>query len=130
MNKAMITGRLTRDPELRKTQTDLSVCTFTVAVDRRTRKDDEAQTADFIQCVAWKGAAEFVAKHFRKGSRIGITGKLTTRSYKDRDDRTVHVTEVLVEEVEFGESRQPDRDEPRPVERQDDDDDTALPFQL
>jgi len=130
MNKAMITGRLTKDPQLRKTQTDLSVCSFTVAVDRRAKKDEEGQKADFIQCVAWKGAAEFVAKHFRKGSRIGVTGSLNSRSYKDQDDRTVFVTEIVAEEVEFGESRQPDRDEPKPVDRQDDEDDTSLPFQL
>lgn len=100
MNAISITGRLTKDIELKSTQSSLSVCTFTVAVQRPHTKE----TTDFIPCVAWRQSAEFLAKYARKGSRVGITGTLTSRVYDDgKSKRTFY--EVSVDAVELLESR-------------------------
>lgn len=100
MNAISITGRLTKDIELKSTQSSLSVCTFTVAVQRPHTKE----TTDFIPCVAWRQSAEFLAKYARKGSRVGITGTLTSRVYDDgKTKRTFY--EVSAEAVELLESR-------------------------
>ena len=88
MNKAILVGNLTRDPEQRTTSSGVAVTSFTVAVSRRYKSQDGQQQADFINCVAWRSTAEFVAKYFVKGSKIGVIG-------------TIHVTEVVADEVEF-----------------------------
>lgn len=100
MNKAILVGRLTRDPELKTTGSGVSVCSFTIAVNRRFKNADGNYEADFINCVAWRQQAELIAKHFKKGDMIGIAGSIQTRNY-DRDGTKVYVTEVVVEEIDF-----------------------------
>lgn len=105
MNKVILIGRLTKDPELRYTAgNNTAVCQFSVAVDRRFKSENQP-TADFIPCVAWRQQAEFVSKYFTKGSRIAIVGSLQVRSYDDKDGQKRFVTEVIVDEVEFCESK-------------------------
>lgn len=97
-------GRLTKDPEVRYTQSDNSMCiaSFTVAVDRRFKGE---QSADFINCVAFGKLGEHVEKYYRKGLKIALTGRLQVRNYTNRDGQKVYVTEVVVEELEFAESK-------------------------
>lgn len=100
MNRVSIIGRVTKDIELRKTTTGKSTVTFVIAVPR------DKDTADFIQCVAWNQRAELMARYVRKGNKIGISGKIQTRKYGNRDGQTVYVTEILVDEVEFLEKKE------------------------
>lgn len=104
MNKVIIMGRLTSAPELRQTQSGISSCRFTVAVNRRfaDKNTGEKQT-DFISCVAWKNTAEFITKYFNKGSMICVEGSLRTGSYKDKnhDDVTHYTTDLNVDNAEF-----------------------------
>lgn len=104
MNKVIIMGRLTADPELRQTQSGIASCRFTVAVNRRfaDRNTGERQ-ADFISCTAWRQTAEFVSRYFKKGSMICVEGSLRTGSYTDRNhpDVTHYTTDVFVDNVEF-----------------------------
>ena len=104
MNKVQLVGRLTRDPELRTTGNGISVCSFTVAVNRRFRNAQGEYEADFINCVAWRQSAELLAKYFTKGRMVGIVGSIQTRNY-EKDGQRVYVTEVTVEEVHFVESK-------------------------
>ena len=104
MNKVQLVGRLTRDPELRTTGNGVSVCSFTVAVNRRFPNAQGEYEADFINCVAWRQSAEFLAKYFAKGRMVGLVGSIQTRNY-ERDGQRVYVTEVSVDEVEFVESK-------------------------
>lgn len=101
MNKAILVGNLTRDPELRTTPNGVSTTSFTVAVNRRYKSQDGQQQTDFINCVAWRGTAEFIAKYFTKGSRIGVVGTIQTRSYEDQNGIRRYVTEVVCDEAEF-----------------------------
>lgn len=104
MNKVVLIGRLTRDPELRTTQAGTPVCTFTVAVDRRFAKKSEENnqpTADFIPIVTWGKTAEFCNQYFSKGKLIGIDGRIQTRNYEAQDGTKRYVTEVIAEAVEF-----------------------------
>ncbi|MGI6158122.1 MAG: single-stranded DNA-binding protein [Saccharofermentanales bacterium] len=150
MNKAILMGRLTRDPEIRTTQSGISVCNFTVACDRRTRGDDGTwqNTADFIPCVAWRGQAEFVNRYFSKGDRILVSGRIQPRSWEDAETgQRRYMTEVVTDEIEFCETRRSSQDrrdnEPRQARRANttvvdqggddfmeaaDEDDTMLPF--
>lgn len=110
MNKVILMGRLTRDPEVRYSQGDntMAVARFTLAVDRRGRRDangDGAQTADFINCVAFRTNAEFIEKYFRQGMRVLISGRIQTGSYTNRDGQKVYTTDVVVEEQEFADSK-------------------------
>jgi single-strand DNA-binding protein len=95
MNNINLIGRLTKDPELRKTNNGKSVATFTIAV------QDGKDKAYFIDCVAWEQQADLVSKYFTKGKQIGITGKLTNRTYDSKDGHKVKVTEVVVREITF-----------------------------
>lgn len=106
MNKVVLVGRIVRDPEVRYSQGENStaVARYTIAVDRRFKRDGEP-TADFINCVTFGKSAEFVEKYFRKGLRISISGRITTNSYTNKDGIKVYTTEVTVEEQEFAESR-------------------------
>lgn len=106
MNKVVLVGRLTRDPEVRYSQGDSStaVARYTVAVDRRFKRDNEP-TADFIPCVVFGRSAEFAEKYFRQGMRISVSGRIQTGSYTNKDGVRVYTTEVIVEEQEFAESR-------------------------
>lgn len=102
MNNVSLVGRLTKDPELKTTQSGLSVCRFTVAVDRPYSKDRQA---DFISCIAWRKTAEFIDSYFSKGQRIALTGSIQTGSYTDKDGKTVYTTDINVNNVEFCESK-------------------------
>ncbi len=97
-NKTILGGRLTATPELKTTPNGVTVCSFTVAVNRNGAKE---QTADFIDCVAWRTTAEFVSKYFTKGSSICVVGSIQTRSYTDKDGNKRKVTEINVDEVRF-----------------------------
>jgi single-strand DNA-binding protein len=104
MNKVIITGRLTADPELRQSQSGVASCKFTVACDRRfADKNTGKREADFISCLAFKNTAEFISRYFTKGKMIAVEGTLRTGSYKDKkhDDVTHYTTDVLVDNVEF-----------------------------
>lgn len=105
LNHIVIMGRLTRDPELRHTQSGIAVASFTVAVDRdySSRDSGERQT-DFINCVAWRSTGEFISKHFTKGSMIIVAGRLQVRSYADKDGNNRTAYEIVAENVYFGES--------------------------
>lgn len=107
MNKVILMGRLTRDPEVRYSQGENStaVARYTLAVDRRFRRNDDQQTADFIQCVAFGRSGEFAEKYFRKGLKIAITGRIQTGSYTNQEGQRVYTTDVVVEEQEFAESK-------------------------
>ena len=104
MNKIIITGRLTRDPETKQTQSDLTVVRFSVAVDRRIKKDGEA-TADFFNCTAFGKQAEFVQKYFSKGMKIDLTGHVQTGSYTNKEGQKVNTFDILVDDCEFGERK-------------------------
>lgn len=106
MNKVVLVGRLTRDPEVRYSQGDsaTAVARYTVAVDRRFKRDGEP-TADFIPCVVFGRSAEFAEKYFRQGMRISVSGRIQTGSYTNKDGVRVYTTEVVVEEQEFAESK-------------------------
>lgn len=106
MNKVILMGRLVKDPEVRYTQSENSTCiaSFTIAVDRKFKRDGE-QSADFINCVAFGKLGEHVERYYRKGLKTALTGRIQTRNYTNRDGQKVYVTEVVVEELEFAESK-------------------------
>ena len=103
MNKVVLIGRLTADPELRQTQSGISTCRFTVAVNRKFKNQNGEYDADFISCTAWRQTAEFVSKYFSKGKMIAVEGSLRTGSYTDKNhsDVTHYTTDVFVDGVEF-----------------------------
>jgi len=106
MNKVILMGRLTRDPEVRYTTTNNTlVCTFSIAVNRRFARQGAEQTADFFNIVAWDKTGEFCSKYFKKGQQVGVIGRLQTRNYDDKDGKKVYVTEVVAEETYFADSR-------------------------
>lgn len=108
MNKVILMGRLTRDPDIRTAtgENTMTIARYTLAVDRRTRKTDTNEpTADFISCVAFGKAAEFAEKYFHQGTRVLITGRLQTGSYTNKDGRKVYTTDVIIDEQEFADSR-------------------------
>ena len=102
MNKIMLVGRLTKDPELRYTQSGTAVTSFTLAVNRRFSKEKEA---DVINCVEWQKTGEFVAEYFKKGSALGLEGRLQVRTYDSENGQKHWVTEVVAEQVEFVERK-------------------------
>lgn len=109
MNKVILMGRLTRDPEVRYTQRNssqdsMAIARYTLAVDRRIRKEGEGN-ADFISCISFGKAAEFTEKYFRQGMKVIIAGRIQTGSYTNRDGQKVYTTDVVVEEQEFAESK-------------------------
>ena len=106
MNKVILVGRLTRDPEVRYSQGEnqTAIARYTLAVDRRFKRDGEP-TADFINCVVFGKSAEFAEKYFRQGLRVAISGRITTGSYTNKDGIKVYTTEVTVEDQEFAESK-------------------------
>lgn len=141
MNKTMLTGRLIKDPIVKYSQGENQICIsrFTLAVDRRrNRNQDEAQTADFISCVAFNKTGEFVEKYARKGMKFDVVGRIQTGNYQSKDGNTVYTTEVVVEEIEFGESKKTSQDNApaeKPVEQEEEgfmtvtqDDIDELPF--
>ena len=106
MNKVILMGRLTRDPDVRYTQGENSTCIarYTLAVDRRTKREGQ-DSADFIPCVAFGRSGEFVEKYLKKGTKMGVVGRIQTGSYTNKDGVKVFTTEVVVEEQEFAESK-------------------------
>ena len=107
INRVVLVGRLTRDVEVRKTASGLSVATFTVACDRRIARGQDGnnqQSADFISCVAWRQAADFLGSYARKGALVGVEGRIQTRNY-DRDGQKVYITEVVCDTVNLLESK-------------------------
>ena len=104
LNKVVLCGRLTADVELKNSPTGVSVCSFSLAVNRRRSKDNEQQ-ADFINCVAWRQTAEFISKYFKKGSSICVTGSIQTRTWNDNTGAKRYATEVVVDEAMFVDSR-------------------------
>ena len=103
-NLVILTGRLTGDPELKHTQNDVPVCSFTIAVNRNHRANGEQQT-DFINIVAWRQRAEFISKYFKKGSLIGIEGSIQTRKYQDKNGNNRTAFEVIVNNAQFVEGK-------------------------
>ena len=131
MNKVELIGRLTRDPEAKTTQQGTPVTRFTVAVNRKFKNADGGYDADFINCVAWRGTAEFVSKYFTKGKQIAVVGSIQTRPYEAEGQKRT-ATEVNADEVEFVGAKadtsevkqQPTLDEFQPVQL----DESELPF--
>ena len=107
MNKVILMGRLTRDPEVRYSQGDnsMAIARYTLAVDRRFNRNNDESSADFIGCVAFGRAGEFAEKYFRKGLKVLVTGRIQTGSYTNRDGVKVYTTDVVVEDQEFAESK-------------------------
>lgn len=106
MNKVILMGRLTRDPEVRYSQGDnaTAIARFTLAVDRRIKRDNEA-SADYINCVSFGRSAEFAEKYFHKGTKIVIVGRIQTGSYTNKDGQKVYTTDIVIEEQDFAESK-------------------------
>ena len=123
MNCVNLIGRLTAEPEVRYTQTNIMVTQFNLAVNRAYAKPEDKEKADFITVSAWNKTAEFVSKYFKKGTRIGISGRIQTRNYDDKDGKKVYVTEVLAEQVYFADSKKEDT-----ANNQNIIDDSDLPF--
>ena len=110
MNRVILMGRLTRDPEVRYSQGErsMAIARYTLAVDRRGRRNQDGnseQTADFINCVAFDRAGEFAERYFRQGMRVLVSGRIQTGSYTNKDGQKVYTTDVVVEECEFAESK-------------------------
>ncbi len=143
MNKAILIGNLTRDPEVRTTGSGVSVCTFTIAVNRRFANQQGVREADFINIVAWRQTAELCGRYLAKGRKVAVVGSIQTRSYDAQDGSKRYVTEVVADEVEFISSPQdgarPNRSDdiplpPEPMDNgsragvMDEVDDDELPF--
>ena len=107
MNKAILMGRLTRDPEVRYTQGEnqMAIARYTLAVDRRFNRNGDEGSADFIGCVAFGRAGEFAEKYFRKGRKMDLNGRIQTGSYENQEGQKVYTTDIVVENAEFGESK-------------------------
>lgn len=115
MNKSILVGRLTADPEIKTTTTDTKFTRFTLAVDRRFKRDGE-QTADFISCVSFGKTAEFICEHMKKGRKLGAVGRIQTGSYTNKDGNKVYTTDVVVEEAYFVESKNTGTQNEPPIE--------------
>ena len=105
LNKIFLQGRLTRDPELRHTQSGTAVASFTIAVDRDFKNQNGENEADFVNCVAWKGTAEFVSRFFTRGRMAVVEGRLQSRKYTDQDGNNRTSYEVVASSVYFGDSK-------------------------
>ncbi|MDU6348500.1 MAG: single-stranded DNA-binding protein [Clostridium sp.] len=105
LNVTVLMGRLVADPELRHTQSDVAVTSFTIAVDRSYVKSGADRQADFIDIVAWRGTADFVCKYFRKGQMIAVQGSIQTRSYQDKDGNKRKAFEIVADNVHFAEPK-------------------------
>src|SRR5690625_2889087 len=105
MNRAVLVGRLTRDPDLRYTPNGVAVANFTLAVNRPFTNQQGERDADFINCVTWRRQAENLAQYMKKGGQVGVDGRIQTRTYEDKDGKPVYITEVVADNVQFLESR-------------------------
>jgi len=116
MNKAILMGRLTKDPELRYTTTNnTAVCSFTLAVDRRFSRQGEERQADFIPIVAWNKLGEFCSKYFNKGRQVVVVGRIQTRTWDDNEGKRHYTTEVVADEAYFADSKKNEGGPSRPV---------------
>lgn len=116
INRVVLVGRLTRDVEVRKTTTGLSVTSFTVACNRAGVRDQNGQQmADFISCTAWRQTADFLGSYARKGSLVAVEGRISTRNYDDKDGKRVYVTEVVCDSVQLLESKAQTQSRPAQV---------------
>ena len=117
MNKVILMGRLTRDPEVRYSQGEqpMAIARYSLAVDRRFNRNNDEQTADFINCVAFGRAGEFAERYFHKGTKIAGTGRIQTGSYTNKDGQKVYTTDVVVDEQEFVESKKNTQPAPEPA---------------
>lgn len=129
LNRICLQGRLTKDPEVRNTQNQSAVASFTVACDRPFKNDNGSYDADFINCVAWRQTATFIGRYFHKGDMIVLSGRLQTRTYDDRNGNKVFVTEVIVEEANFG-GAPSKKEENRDTSPTDHDEDAPIPFDI
>lgn len=134
MNKVILLGRLTKDPEIRYTQSEnmLAIARYTLAVDRRFKKEGQP-SADFINCVAFGKSAEFAEKYMTKGRLFGVIGRIQTRNYENDKKEKIYVTEIVVEEQYFADSKKDDKKDLSELLKTDDDklkelDDIDLPF--
>ena len=128
MNKAILMGRVVRDPELRTTNSQVPMATFTIAIDRKFKSASGEREADFILCVAWRSQAEFVSKFFQKGNKILVVGSIQSRNWEDKDENKRTTTEVIVDEIYFVESKGQRSDHHEAVNTADSDE--SLPFDL
>lgn len=124
MNQVNLIGRLTKDPEIRYTQNNKPVASYTLAVKRSFAKDGEQDT-DFINIISWNKSADFVQKYFKKGMQVGVTGRIQTRNWEDDNGQKHYATEVVTEKVEFADSK---KDEPTDVTAEVYAGDDSLPF--
>lgn len=124
LNRTVIVGRLTRDPDLRYTPNGVAVSNFTVAVNRPFKNQSGENEADFINCVTWRKQAENLANYMQKGSQVGVDGRLQTRTYEDKGGKTVFVTEVLADSVQFLETKKQQQQQPGKTEQS-----NSSPFQ-
>ena len=125
MNNVTLVGRLTKDPEVKTTTTGKDTCSFSIAVDRPTKE----KTADFISCVAWEKNAKLIGEYLSKGSRIGIIGAIQSRSWEGTDGKRIYVTEVLVNRIEFIDTKR-DKAAKKTGEDIEMDDDIVTPFDI
>lgn len=115
MNKAILMGRLTKDPELRYTSANnTAVCSFTIAVNRKFVRQGEERQADFIPIVAWDKTAEFCSKYFTKGQQVAVVGRIQTRTWDDNEGKKHYVTEVIAEEAHFADSKRTEGEPSKP----------------
>jgi single-strand DNA-binding protein len=105
MNRAILMGRLTKEPELRQTANDISVCNFTLAVDRPYRNKDGERETDFIPITCWRQTAEFAGNWFHKGMRVAVSGSIQVRNWEDEVGNTHYITELIADEVYFADGR-------------------------
>ena len=130
MNRVTLIGHLTKDPDIRKTQSGLSVCTFSMAVQRRFQDQNGERLADFFNVVCWRGLADNCAKYTKKGSKVAVHGSLQNRSYEDKNGNKRTITEIIADEVEFCE-RRVETEQSQPVRQEQEYqviDDDNLPF--
>ena len=127
LNHIVLMGRLTADPELKRTPNNVAVTTFTLAVERDFKTQDGSKETDFFSIVAWRNTAEFVSKYFSKGRMAAVEGRLQTRKYQDKDGNNRTVTEILADNVYFGDSKNSTSNEPVFAEMDEDDSD-GIPF--
>lgn len=132
MNRVTLIGRLTKDPDLRFTPNGVAMCNFTLAVNRTFTNQQGEREADFINCIAWRKTAENTANYTKKGSLVGVDGRIQTRNYEGKDGRKVYVTEVVAETVQFLEPKKQEQEryihDPGDPFQGEPIDDSALPF--
>ena len=130
MNKVTLIGRLTKDAELKTTSSGINYCNFIIAVDRKFKDANGNRQADFIACVAWRTTADFISKYFKKGNKIAVVGSIQTRNYEDQSGNKHLVTEVIVDEAEFVESKAASGNGQTAKQSSEPDEPVEMPFEL